>query len=695
MNKNDLINKVKLLEGISQDERAYLINLLNTKKKYGLVWEDKIEDVEELLRDNLPVLQEVKEKAIVNGEECPNHILIEGDNLHALTTLAFTHEGMIDVIYIDPPYNTGENDFKYNDKYVDKEDDFRHSKWLAFMSKRLKIMKRLMSEKGVAIIHIDENEFDVLSLLLETEIFSEKDSLGYIIWNKKNPKGDAKAVANMHEYILCFAKNKAMFLEQANTLERQKPNASEMLRKAKTLFNKLGKKSVPDDIREVVKPFNYPSSIMKDFEVVYDLELINREFQAWLDRQSEFSEGEKAYKFIDENGDVFQTVSMAWPNKEEAPEDYFIPLIHPVNKMPCPLPERGWRNPSMTMKRLLGEKEPVFLPGGMVVKGEITFTVKKNNENNQPRRKYLLKNNLQENTPSILNFGSSDDAFFTNIGLDFPYAKPVDVAKYLLTSVHPNPKIILDFFAGSGTTLHAVLELNQDDKKRQCILVTNNEVDEKTEKILLKKNIKKEEPEFDKHGICKKVTYPRLSNLINGYTSLKGSNVAGFSGNNLRYYECKQSKFIGRDTTLKNKRFVTQFATDLLCIKEDCYQDVSDKFGFKNEMWIRIFMCSQVQFLVIFDDARIEDSIDIIKQVNARKKNAQPVKVYVFSNGQYPYIEDFEEVIDLITLCALPDSIYKAYQNVLPKRQRKYIPVADDETNGEAPELFPNSINKD
>ena len=137
MNKTDLIQKVKALDGLSQDERAYLINLVSTNKKYGLVWEDKPEEVEEQLRENLPILQEVKDKAIVNGEDYPNHILIEGDNLHALTALSFTHEGKIDVIYIDPPYNTGKaTEFKYNDKYVDEEDGFRHSKWLSFMNKR-------------------------------------------------------------------------------------------------------------------------------------------------------------------------------------------------------------------------------------------------------------------------------------------------------------------------------------------------------------------------------------------------------------------------------------------------------------------------------------------------------------------------------------------------------------------------------
>lgn len=704
MNKHDLLHKIKSLENLSQDERAYLINLVNTKMKYGLVWEDKPENVEELLRENLPVLREVKERRILGtplpktesavsspglfekeakkenkkAEEFPNHIIIEGDNLHALTALTFTHEGKVDVVYIDPPYNTGENDFKYNDRFVDKEDGFRHSKWLAFMSKRLQIMKRLMSEKGIAIIHIDENEFDALSLLLETEVFDEKDCLGYIIWNKKNPKGDAKGIATMHEYIVCFAKNKALFLNQENTLKRQKPNALEIIRKGKTLFNKIGKRGIPDEIKEVVKPFNYPKEILKDFEVTYDLDLVNKEFQSWLEKQSEFSEGEKAYKFIDENGDVFQTVSMAWPNKEEAPDDYFKPLKHPINKKDCPVPERGWRNPSTTMDELLGVKDPIILPGGMVIKGEITFTINKKGENNQPRRKYLLRENLLENTPSIFNYGASDDSFFSSIDLDFPYAKPVEVAKYLINSIHPNPKIILDFFAGSGTALHAILELNQDGKKRQGVLVTNNEVDEKSEKKLIKNNVQKGSEEFEAEGICRKVTYPRIVKLIQGYETSDGDKINGLSNNNLRYYN---TAFVSRDSSIKNKREITRLATELLCIKEDIYEEQKNIGEYQlNATYVRGFHQGNQYMIIIYDDEVIDQVVKVIQQTVKKNKDTKlHFKIYVFSNGQYPYTEEFEEVLSHVTLCALPDAIYKAYQNVLPKKQRAGIPQIEEE----------------
>lgn len=127
MDKNELVNKICAIEGLTNDEKSTLIELLRKQKKYGLVWEDKPEDVEERLREELPVLIEDTSKAIISTDtDAPNHILIEGDNLEALTTLAYTHEGKIDVIYIDPPYNTGNEDFVYNDKFIEKEDEFRH-----------------------------------------------------------------------------------------------------------------------------------------------------------------------------------------------------------------------------------------------------------------------------------------------------------------------------------------------------------------------------------------------------------------------------------------------------------------------------------------------------------------------------------------------------------------------------------------
>ena len=179
----------------------------NEKKTYGLVWEDSTEDAFEKLKTQLPILREVKDRQIVNdteSEHYPNHILIEGENLQALVALTYTHAGMIDVIYIDPPYNTGNKDFIYNDSFVDTEDSYRHSKWLSFMEKRLKIAKTLLSEKGVIFISIDDNEQANLKLLCD-DIFCSNNFAANIIWEKADsPRMDAKDFSYLNHIHSCL-----------------------------------------------------------------------------------------------------------------------------------------------------------------------------------------------------------------------------------------------------------------------------------------------------------------------------------------------------------------------------------------------------------------------------------------------------------------------------------------------------------
>ena len=205
MNKYELAKKITQLDGLTNEEKASLVELLRSQKKYGLVWEDKPEEIETRLVDELPVLTEVPERAIVSeSPDAPNHILIEGDNLEALTALAYTHEGKIDVIYIDPPYNTGNKDFVYNDSFVDREDGYRHSKWLSFMNKRLQIAKSLLSSGGVIFISIDDNEQAQLKLLCD-EVFGRDGFLGNVIWEKTDsPRMDVKGFYTRHDYILVY-----------------------------------------------------------------------------------------------------------------------------------------------------------------------------------------------------------------------------------------------------------------------------------------------------------------------------------------------------------------------------------------------------------------------------------------------------------------------------------------------------------
>ncbi len=604
MNKQDLISKIKSLDEISQDERAYLINLVNTKKKYGLVWEDKLENVEEQLRDNLPVLREVKERAIISGEDNPNHILIEGDNLHALTALTFTHEGKIDLIYIDPPYNTGNKDFKYNDNFVDKDDTYRHSKWLSFIDKRLRIAKKLLSDKGVILISIDDNEVFQLKLLCD-EIFINN----YISCLPRITKSSGKTtnkIAINHDYLLIYSKNKSEAIIEG--LEH----------------NDTGFKNSDEHINE-----------RGLYKLNQTLDYDSLQYSAGLDYEIEL-EDKKLYpgtsyeKFIDRKNGNYNRADWAWRWSKDLFEfglkNDFVVLKNSKN---------GCRIYTKTYLNAKIEKHP---NNGYYIE---YFD----------RKKPLTSLDFTDNIYSNDNAKKELDNIIKQSIFDYP--KPTSIVKTFLKT-NPNKNLtILDFFAGSGTTMNAVIEHNaSDDGKRKCILITNNE-----------------------NNICEEVTYERNKRVIQGYPNAKGIAVAGLENNNLRYFK---SEYVSRTKSLKNKKELTRLATELLCIKEDCYTPAQSLPGTKQSQ-IEIFADAKSQMVVIYDDLFIEDSIEIIKQLNTEKTNNNRIKVYVFSNGQYPYTEDFEEVAHFVELCALPDAIYKAYQNVLPKTKREIVPTLDDD----------------
>jgi adenine-specific DNA-methyltransferase len=595
MNKTDLIQKVKALDGLSQDERAYLINLVNTKKKYGLVWEDKPEEVEEQLCENLPVLKEVKEKAIVNGEEYPNHILIEGDNLHALTALIFTHEGKFDAMYFDPPYNTGAKDWRYNNDYVEKEDSFKHSKWLSMMAKRLKIAKRLLKDDGIICVTIDDYEMPRLFVIME-DIFGEENHLGTLVI-RINPSGRStvKGVSITHEYALFFGKTSLSKVGRLDRNEKQK-NRYDLFDTEGTFewvnFRKHGgtKKESPS----MFYPFFLTETSFRIPLIEWDSE--KRE---WI-LLEEPKNGERLSYPIDENGSE-RRWKWGLDRVKSSPTEF------------CIKKDRTGQ-PAVYVKARM--KDEGVLPLTWWDKKEYSATAYGTN---------LLKE------------------IFGELQV-FSYPKSIHAVKDSLKVLSAkDDALVLDIFAGSGTTLHAIMELNkEDDGNRQCILVTNNE-----------------------NNICEEVTYERNKRVIRGYTNAKGAEVAGLTNNNLRYYK---SEFVGRETSLKNKRDLTNLATELLCIKEDCY--LEQKISIKQSKY---FANKQVRLLILFDDHVIPDAVAFIKGLD----NTIPIKVYVFSIGSDPYTEDFAEVLDKVTLCALPDAIYKAYQNVLPKKKRT-VPLMEE-----------------
>lgn len=422
------------------------------EERYRFTWPDKQRAV---LLSNEPTtstLRPCKEKSI-NFDDTQN-VYIEGDNIEVLKILQETYLDKIKLIYIDPPYNTGKDSFVYDDDFILSNEEFNHisgkydqdgnilfdfrpnnetngrfhTDWLNMMYPRLKLARNLLSDEGIILINMDENEIVNLQKIC-AEIFGEQNDLGTIIWDKRNPKGDARGISYQHEYILVYAKNKNAFLNSCR-MQRPKKNANMILAKAKSLFSKI--------------------------ESGYTLEEINTEFSQWISKQTDLSGGEKAYNKIDEHGEVYRGVSMAWPNKKKAPDDYFIPLIHPITQKPCPIPERGWRNPSATMKDLQNK--------GLILFGK--------DESTQPTRKYLLSENMYENIPSLIYYGGSDTAMLEGFGVPFDTPKVVEICKEHIMSFTGKEDIILDFFSGSGTVAHGVMAANAEDGlNRKFIMV--------------------------------------------------------------------------------------------------------------------------------------------------------------------------------------------------------------------------------
>lgn len=540
--------------------------------------------------------------------------MIEGDNLHALTALTFTHEGKIDVIYIDPPYNTGNKDFKYHDtfkdeaEFVEKEHPFRHSTWLSFMSKRLKIAKNLLNNKGIMFISIDDNEFCQLKMLCD-EVFGEYNCENIFTIKVRHENRILRQDIRYHqttEYLLAYRKTNE-FIPPRRTNERE----------------------VDNDYKFNINIIKAPQKI--EFIGGYEVEVYDTESYTLV--QTKAGEGDlKSYSIrgslITQSGSASEFYENNLRIKKDI--DGFNTLYKVINM--------GTRGDG------LGHRF-IMQPPNKNVKNGTYFQGKPIKSKSDTGLPY----------PNFFDFVNEFNTVGYEGGVDFKNGKkPLDfLSKVFELANLSNESIVLDFFGGSGSTLHSVMQLNKKfDFNNKCIIVTNNE-----------------------NNICEEVTYVRIKNAIQGYLNSKGGLEESLKNNNLRYYK---SDIVSREQTLKNKKELTKLSTELLCIKENCYIPINTLQGIKQSQ-IAVFADAKSQMVIVYDDIYIENSIDIIKQLNITKKNKNPIKVYVFSNGQYPYTEDFEEVLDCISLCALPDAIYKAYQNVLPKKKREIIPTMDDD----------------
>ncbi|MBR4245390.1 MAG: site-specific DNA-methyltransferase [Treponema sp.] len=429
-------------------------------KKYGLVFEEHREKIDELLEKNAPVFTEEKKLFVDNGGEL--NFLLEGDNLASLKLLEKTHRGKIDVIYIDPPYNTGNKDFIYDDDFVDNEDSFRHSKWLSFMKPRLVIAKKLLSDSSAIFISIDDNEQSHLKVLCD-EIFGERNYIGNIII-KSNPRGsmsDAE-LANLHEYLLVYAKK----IDSVNILGQE----------------------LSDDMIDEYK--------LEDEHGRYRLLGLRMRGGFW-----KRSERPNLYFPIYVNP---KNCSISIEKKENY-SDSVLPI------QPSTMEDGTWR---WSKEKI--EKEAKYLIAKKIKRGEETvwdiyqkdYFEKEGERKTKTRSIWDKKElNYQNGTIEIKNiFGDSKV---------FNYSKPVqliqEVVKIMGLSSSPT---ILDFFAGSGTTGHAVLKLNAEDGgHRKFILCTNNE-----------------------NNICRDITYQRLKTAITGKRKDKSKYSDGLPGS-LKYFK--------------------------------------------------------------------------------------------------------------------------------------------------------------
>lgn len=430
------------------------------------------------------LLKKVKSASV--GDNSQN-LIIHGDNLEALKALMPYYIGKIKCIYIDPPYNTGKEKWIYNDKVnspkikrwlgkvvgAASEDLTSHDKWLCMVYPRLKLLKELLAENGLIFISIDENEEHHLRILMD-EIFGAQNFIEKIIWNKRIPKND-KGIGNIHEYILLYSKD-ASFKHKLKMPKEGINDVYEFIADQK-------KKKVPIPEAE------------KNLKQFYN--------------KKGYDRGITLYCNLDDDYKIWGKINVSWPNSDKGPR---FDVLHPLTKKPTRVPDNGWRYKRETFDNYLKCKIPIIRHDGSIKCGKIWFA---KDEKTQPSYiQYLddVKDFLFRSIISVKSSGNEELSEYIE-GKVFPHPKTYNLLQQLIESVDGDDFIVLDSFAGSGTTAEAVLRLNAKGGNRKFILVEmENDIAKNITAERVKRAIKKhdfkdgfeycelDKPLFDEEG---------------------------------------------------------------------------------------------------------------------------------------------------------------------------------------------------